>query len=112
MGLREAEAVKDTPVRAFFPGYVAPALLMLLALVNVVTRRAYWPKRHGPIAVYTDGWRVCGSVALEVGLAVGLFAWYTLANDDRREHLAQPMLGVGVLMAVLGLALFGYGFAV
>jgi hypothetical protein len=106
----EGEAVKDTPTRAFFPGYVAPALLVLLALINLLTGRAYWPRRGGSLAVFTDGWRVCGSILLEAGLATGLFAWYVLANDDRREHLSQPLLGVAVVTAIVGVALFGYGF--
>ena len=104
--------MKDTPTRAFFPGYIVPGLLMLLVLINLLTRSAYWPRRRGSIAVFTDGWRVSGSILLEVGLASGLFAWYILANDDRREHLSQPLLGVSVLVAILGVALFGYGFLV
>jgi hypothetical protein len=46
---------KDTPTRAFFPGYVAPALLGALVLVNLLTRAAYWPARRGRLAVFTDG---------------------------------------------------------
>jgi hypothetical protein len=53
-----------------------------------------------------------GTILLEVGLASGLFAWYVLASDDRREHLAQPIVGIAVLVAIVGLALFGYGFLV
>lgn len=104
--------MKDTPTRAFFPGYVVPGLLALLVLVNLANRSAYWPQRRGSIVVFTDGWRVAGTVLLEVGLAVGLFAWYVLANDERREHLAQPILAVATLAAVVGLALLGYGFVV
>jgi hypothetical protein len=104
--------LKDSPTRAFFPGYVVPALLSLLVVINLVTGRAYWPRRGGSLTIFTDGWRVSGSVLLEVGVALGLFAWYVLANDDQREHLASPLLGTAVLVAMAGLAVFGYGFMV
>ncbi|OJW22678.1 MAG: hypothetical protein BGO49_01480 [Planctomycetales bacterium 71-10] len=102
--------MKDSPTQAVFPGYVVPALLSLLAFVNLWTGGAYWPKRRSGISVFTDGWRVSGSILLELGVAAGLFAWYVLANDDRRESLAQPVLGASILAAVAGLGLFGYGF--
>lgn len=102
--------MKDTPTRAFFPGYVVPALLALLVAINLVTRSAYWPQRRGPLVVFTDGWRVSGTILLEIGLASGLFAWYILANDDRRQHLAHPILGAAVLVEIVGVALFVYGF--
>jgi hypothetical protein len=103
---------KDTPTRAFFPGYVVPVLLGVLVIVNLLTHTAYWPARRGMLMVFTDVWRVSGTILLEVGLAAGLFALYVLANDDRREHLAQPVVGIAVLVAIVGLALFGYGFLV
>jgi hypothetical protein len=87
---------KDSSPQAFFPGYVVPALLGVLILINLLTGRAYWPRRHGSIAVYTDGWRFGGTILLEAGIAAGLFAWYVLANDERRDHLNQPALGLAV----------------
>ncbi len=104
--------MKDTPTRAFFPGSIVPALLVVLAAIQFATRSAYWPQRRGWLAVYTDGWRVSGTILFELGLASGFFAWFVLANDERREYLARPILIAAILVTIFGLALFGYGFFV
>lgn len=102
--------MKDTPTRAFVPGVVVPAVLALLALFNLVTGKAIYPTRRGLWTIYTDRYRVWGAILLEIAVAAGCFAWYVLANDDEREHLAQPIVALSVVVAVAGLVLAVLGF--
>lgn len=102
--------MKDTPTRAFFPGVILPAALVLLVVFNLVTGQAIYPARRKLLTVYTDTYRLAGAVLIEVAVAAGCFAWYTLANDDEREHLALPVVGVSVVVSVVGLVLVVIGF--
>jgi uncharacterized membrane protein len=102
---------KDTASRAFFPGYVVPALLGVIVLVNLAWWRVYWPMKGGTLTTYSDRWRVSGTILLKVGIAVGLYAWYVLANDASKERFALPILRISTVVAMLGLCLFAYGFS-
>jgi hypothetical protein len=102
--------VKDTPTRAFFPGVVVPAILVLLVLFNLVSGKAIYPARHTLVTVYTDTYRVAGAIVLEIAFAAGCFAWYFLANDEEHEHLALPIVAVSVLVAAVGLVVVVIGF--
>lgn len=99
---------KDTAARAFFPGYVVPAALALLVLYNLWTGAVYWPRgryRGGGFEVWTDRWTFWGTILAKLGFAAGLYAWYVLANDDRRERLALPIATAGLVAALIGVVM-------
>lgn len=102
--------MKDTPTEAFFPGFVLPAALALLVAFNLITGKAIYPARGTLLTVYTHTCRVAGAVLVEVVFATGRFSWYVLANNERSEHLALPIVGVSVVVALVGLVLVVLGF--
>ena len=103
---------KDTAARAFFPGYILPGALALLVAVNFWTGAVYWPRgqRRG-WSVLTDRWTFWGTILMKLSIGVACYAWYVLANDNRREHQAQPIMAGAVAVAILGLVMVAAGFA-
>lgn len=104
---------KDSAARAFFPGYVIPCALGFVILWNFWTGNVYWPHRG-----YRQGWvahperfTFWGTILMKAGIAAALYAWYVLANDDRREHRAIPIMRAGAAAACLGLVMVYLGFA-
>lgn len=104
---------KDTEARAFFPGYVLPAALALLILYNLWTGNVYWPQRgyQRGWAAHPERWTFWGTILMKLGTGASLYAWYVLANDSRREHLARPIVVASVAAACLGLVMVAAGFA-
>lgn len=105
-------AFKDTPSDAVFLGGVVPGLIMCIVAFNVATGRVYWPCRSGMVEVYTDVWRVTGTIAFKAGIALALFSWYLLANLKRTGRYAELCLAGSIAIAVLGLVACGIGFFV
>lgn len=103
-------AFKDTPGNAVFFGGVVPGLILCVVAFNVATGRVYWPGRGEVVVVYTDVWRVAGTIAFKSGIALALFSWYLLANLKRAGRYAELYLAGSIVIAVLGLVVCGIGF--
>ncbi len=97
--------VKDQPVTVIFLGIILPAAIMVLVIVNAVTGRVYWLGQGCTVQVFTDGWRVVGTILLKTGFALGLASWFLLANMQRTMKYAHPGIALSVVFAVTGVIL-------
>jgi len=111
---------KDTFLTILFMGYTVPLAFLTFAMLNVAEHVAYVPADeyasgnalHGIANAYTDAWRVYGQATFNVGLAVGLYAWYVLANRADLQLLTFKVMIPGILMIAGGFVAFVVGFFV
>ena len=107
------EGFKDRPSDIFWLGILTPGAILLLVAFNVVAWRVYWPAERGTAAlieVYTDTWRVVGTVLMKTGLAGALVSWYLLANLKQTERTAELWLALSIVLVVAGLVAVVVGF--
>ncbi|HUW56781.1 MAG TPA: hypothetical protein VMZ92_09105 [Planctomycetota bacterium] len=102
---------KDTPGNVIFLGGVVPGLILCLVAVNLATGCVWWPSRSG-IEVYTDLWRVAGTVGFKTGIAAAFVSWHLLANLKRAGRYAELCLAGSIVVAAVGLVLCVIGFFV
>jgi hypothetical protein len=100
---------KDSRGKVVFLGAVVPGAIMALVIVNAVTGRVYWIGQ-GEIYIFTDAWRVVGTILLKSGFALGLVAWFLFANVERVMKLARPCMFLSVAMTLVGILFCGIGF--
>jgi hypothetical protein len=104
---------KDTQDQIPFWGFIVPAIILIVVLVNLVSGKVYWPaSRAHPgqiVVVYADRYRFWGTILFEFGMAVGIFAWYGAANYSKTERAALPLLLNSIGIAIGGLILFSIG---
>jgi hypothetical protein len=84
---------------------VVPAAIMVLVIVNVVIGRVYWLGQGCTVQVFTDGWRIVGTILLKIGFALGLASWFLLANIERTMKYARPGIAFSVVFAATGVIL-------
>ena len=102
---------KDTPIDELWLGIVLPAVLTVLIFFNLITMTVYWPtNRVYLFDMYQDQPRVIGTVLFKLGLAGGLVSWFLMANHRPTERLATPGLIVSIVLTLVGLVLFAFGF--
>ncbi|HNQ22112.1 MAG TPA: hypothetical protein PKK06_03360 [Phycisphaerae bacterium] len=115
------DSQKDSPAAELLGGMIAPALLVLLAVFNLVKGEVYWPiikeayTSRGEFRVAAGGllaatslpWAFWETVLMKLGFAGVLFSWHFLANHTRMERWTYP---VGIAGAIVALA--GMGIAV
>jgi len=104
-------AFKDTPGNVVLLGGVVPGLIGCVVAVNLAAGRVWWVWRGG-VEVYTDPWRLAGTVAFKAGIALALFSWYLLANLKRAGRYAELCLAGSITVAALGVVLCVVGFLV
>lgn len=96
-------------------GIVFPAVLALMALVQIATGKMYLPElRHRLRWVWPGKWHALSPAqwefwcvgAAELGVAAYFLGWYGLANIEGFERFSRPLkaLGyIGMTIGVLGL---------
>ena len=97
--------VKDQPVMVVLLGVVVPAAIIVLVIVNVVIGRVYWLGQGCTVQVFTDGWRIVGTILLKIGFALGLASWFLFGNAERTMKFAQPGIALSVVLAIIGVIL-------
>ena len=95
---------KDSTPRVVCAGILLPVAMVALVLFNAIASRVYWPAR-GEINVFTDAWRVTGTIVLKLGFALAFVSWFLFANLERTEGFVEPCLAISVIACVTGLAL-------
>lgn len=89
--------IRDEPPQVIWLGVIAPVLLLLWAIWNLVVGKAYWPDRHG-LVEFTDMASVACVIGMKTGAAVGAFGWFYLANHSRTQRSALPVTIAGFLL--------------
>lgn len=108
---------KDSPNATLWLGIILPIAILAIAVVNVVTGCVWVPTQQPGgihvdiiLTVYRDGWRVTGAILFELGVAIGLFTWYFLADRDDAEKIIFPCLCAAAAIMCAGIAIFVIGF--
>ena len=104
---------KDPPQRVLWVGWVVPAILVGLAIMNFWTGRVYWLAGRGAaqgLISFTDPMRFWGIVALKLGLATATFSWHVLANYPKHDQRAGPLAIAGIAVAAAGFIAYCAGF--
>ena len=92
----------DSENQVLSMGIIAPCLLVLWALINLATGRAYLPTR-GHWILFTDLWGVSVLAGVKLGTALAFFGWYYLANRERWERWAELVTVAGLGAIVLAI---------
>ena len=116
--LREfTDEFKDSRTRAVVMGILAPAIISAFALWNVISGEVLWlGSRHSwaesgtLFTVFHDSWRVWGTGLFKLGVSLGLFAWFGLANWNRTESWTEICGFTGIFAIVCGVVLAVIGW--
>jgi len=100
---------RDNDLVKWLVGAGGAVALASLAALNLAVGKAFIPTRAGGIYTVTYSASVIGLAAAKSGLAVVLFAWFFLANEERCERWAQPLLLAGTVLAIIGFLAFLVG---
>ncbi len=112
------DGLKDSRLTIWFMGYLVPLTLLVFGVLNITEHTAYLPVDRrtvgdslwGLAKVYTDPWRVYGEASFNIGMAIGLHGWFRLANEADLEHLAHPLVAVGIVLVLGGFLAFAAAF--
>lgn len=96
-------------------------MLIIYSAWELIGGKIYLPHdRHFPppeigfiyYNVFHDIPRVWGFAWFKIGIAIGMHAWFALANDKKREDYAKPTLICGIVVSAVGAVLFWAGWFV
>ena len=108
--LPTGDGTRDPEHKIILLGLIVPVLLVLWAGLNWYSGWVLWPVARGPWRLVTDPFKVSASACVKLGLAVGCFGWYYMANRDAWSYWSQPVTLVGyggaIVAFVLGAASF------
>jgi hypothetical protein len=102
--MEEPQHIREDAYEPFL-GVVLPAALLILASVNFVTGTALMVVRGWKIHSITEPTAVAGFIAIEIALAIGLFAWFWLANRSKFDPYIIPIQIGAVSLGAIGLLL-------
>ncbi len=100
----DTSELKDSRTRMVALGFLAPLVILAVIITNLATGQVVILNDH-PDALLTYfpvGWIFAGVVAIKLGFAVALFAWYGLANLEPVEHYALPTVLAAIVIIGLG----------
>ena len=99
----------DSDHKVISLGIISPILLGCWAMLNLFTHSVWWPARGRPIVV-TDALHVTAMICVKLGLAVGLFGQYYMANREEWGRWAQVVTLVGYGGAVVAFVIGSIAF--
>jgi hypothetical protein len=112
---------KDSSFTARLYGWIIPILLLVCASWELFIGKIYLPHvRNFPppqigfiyYNVFRDIPRVWGFSWFKIGIAIAMHAWFSLANDRKKEAYAKPTLICGIVVTVAGALLYWAGWFV
>ena len=102
--MTDPEPIRNDPYEPFL-GVVLPVALLILASASLVTGTAWIVVRRWRILSITEPTAVAGFIAIEVALAIGLFAWFWLANRSKFDSYIIPIQIGAASLGTMGLLL-------